>query len=214
MLKYSKIVWIVAAACIAIVLASSISFAAASNEPKIGVVDLDRVYKEAARVKQFEEEVSALDQLLTAKLNIRAQNLMLTEAEVTELVDLKTKPTQTPADTARIKQLTDLERAKSDELTTLQGTKTLTAQQQARMKELQDLQKKSKDAGAALYKDYDAQLVSKGQEIRAKEDAEVRAAVRKVGEAKGYTLVLDKANVLLGGIELTSDVISKLDRAR
>ena len=200
-------------ACMAAVLCAAVGSAvlAANTEPRIGVVDLDRVYREAPRVRQFEDEITALDRLLTAKLDIRSQNLMLTEAELTELTDLKTKPKPTAADNARIKQLTDIERARGDELTTLQGTKDLNAQQQARLKELQGGQRKSKDTGVALIKDYRAQLESKEGEVREKEDTEVRAAVKKVGEARGFTLVLDKGCVLMGGTDLTADVISRLD---
>ncbi len=188
------------------------AWAAASNEPKIGVVDTQRVYKDAPRMKQYQEELSAFEQALAAKLDIRAQNMMLNEDEIKELIDLKTKDKPTDADKARVQALTDSERAKDDELKKLQESKDLNDQQKARLKELQDLETKSKTTGNALVNDYKAQAQSKGAELEAKADTEIQAAVSKVAEAKGLALVLDKAGVVLGGVEITDDVIARLDR--
>lgn len=213
MLKSHRISLIVATLCFLAMSVGSMALGA-NIEPKVGIVDTERVYKEAPRIAQLEEEIAQLNQLFSKKLEIRAQDLMLTDKEVSELIDLRTATSPKPADTARIAQLNDLERARTDELAKLQGTQNLTDQQRTRLKELQDTQRKSQEAGRALYNDYQTQLQSKANEIHDKEDAEVRAAVSKVGEAKGFTLVADKATILLGGTDLTSDVISRLDRKR
>lgn len=185
---------------------------AAANEPKIGVVDVQKVYKDAPRVKQYQEQLDAFKQTLAGKLDIRAQNMMLNEDEIKELVDLKTKEKQTDADKTRITQLSEAERAKDEELKKLQETKDLNDQQKARLKELQNLQQKSKDTVNALIKDYDGQYQTKMGELQGKIDAEIQAAVVKMAEAKQLTLVLDKGGVMLGGIDVTDDVISRLDR--
>lgn len=211
MAKSQRIALIAATICVVVLSVSSVALGAIA-EPKVGSVDTDRVFKEAPRIAQLEEETAALDQLLTKKLDIRAQNLMLTESEISELIDLKIATNPKPADSARISQLTDLERAKTDELAKLAGTQSLTDKQRSRLKELQDIQRKSQEAGTALYKDYQVQLQSKANEIHGKEDAEMRAAVSKVGEAKGFAVIWDRASVLFGGTDLTSDVISRLDR--
>ena len=109
-------------------------------------------------------------------------------------------------------QLTELERVKDEELKKLQETKDLNDQQQARLKELQSLQQKSKDIGTALARDYDAQYQAKMVELQSKSDTDILAAVNEVAKAKELTMILDKAAVLLGGIEVTDDIISKLDR--
>lgn len=213
MLKSHRFALITTAVWVAIFLAGSMALgASASVEPKVGIVDTERVYKEAPRIVQLEDEVTALDQLLSKKLQIRAQSLMLTEAEVSELVDLQTDARPKPAGSARIPQLSDLDRTRTDELTKLQGTQSLTDKQRSRLKELQDFQRKSKEAGKALYNDYQTQLQSKANEIRGKEDAELRAAADRVREAKGFVFGPDRSMVLSGAIDVTSDVISRLDR--
>lgn len=211
MLRLRRMAWVLVSVVAVMGLIGSVA-RAATSEPKIGVVDVQKVYKDAPRVKQYQEQLDGFKQTLTAKLDVRAQNMMLNEDEIKELVDLKTKDKATDADNARIKQLTDAERAKDEELKKLQETKDLNDQQKARLKELQDLQQKSKDTGNALIKDYDGQYQTKMGELQVKIDSEIQAAVTKMSEAKGLALVLDKAGVMLGGIDVTDDVISRLDR--
>jgi len=203
---------IVVCAMVAIGLVGSVAWAAAPPEPKIGVVDGMKIDENAPRIKQYKEELDSVGNLLKLKLDIRAQNRMLDENEIKELIDLKTKDKPTDADNARIKALTDLDRAKSDELQKLQEAKEPNDQQKARLKELMDLQQKSKEMGNTLSKDYDGQYQSKAIELQGKIDTEVRAAVAKVAEAKGLSLVFDKAVVVYGGIDITDDVVSRLDR--
>jgi len=215
MQKSGRMILMVVAIAMVAALMGSVAFGArkSTDDVKVGVVDIQRVYKDAPRVKQYEEELSAFNQMLTTKLEIRAQNLLLTETEIRELVDLKTKTSLTAADNDRITQLNSAERAKEEELKNLQASKTLTDQQKARLKELQDLQKSAKDTGEALYNDYNSQYDSKGQDIHDKEDADVRAAVSKAADAKGMTMVFDKTALLVGGTDITDDVINKLDRS-
>ena len=211
MLRLRRTAWVLATAIAVIGLIGSGAWAAAT-EPKIGVVDLQKVDKDAPRVTQYREEFDARKANLNQKLEIRVQNMMLNEDEIKELVDLKTSDKPTDAQKARIQALTDVERAKDDELKKLQETKDLNDQQKARLKELQDIQQKSKDAGNVFSKDYEAQLQSKFAELQDKIVADILAAVNKAAEAKGMTMVFDKAGVLFGGIDITDDVISRLDR--
>ena len=198
----------------AVVLAGMVGSGAwaAAPEPKIGVVDGRKIDDNAPRVKQYMEELDAMANLLKTKLDIRAQNMMLDENEINELISLKTKDKPTDADSARIKVLTETERAKDDELKKLQEAKDINDQQKARLQELMNLQQKSKDMGNALTKDYDGQYQSKAVELQGKIDTDVRAAVAKVAETRGLTLVFDKAVVVYGGIDITDDVVARLDR--
>lgn len=214
MLGIRRAAWTVFAGIVVVGLLGSVAWAApAANEVKIAVVDSQKVYKEAPRIRQYQEQLDAFKQLLTAKLDIRSQNWMLDETEIQELIGLRTKEKPTDADNARIKALTDIERAKDDELKSLQQTTAaLTEQQKARLNELMDLQKKSKDTANATLKDYDAQYQAKMGELQTKIDTELQAAVVKVAESKQFTVVIDKAVVMLGGTDISDLVIGALDR--
>ncbi len=214
MLGLRRAAWISLVGIVLVGLMCSVAWAApAANEVKIAVVDTQKVYKEAPRIRQYQEQLDAFKQLLTMKLDIRSQNWMLDEAEIQELIQLKTKEKPTEADNARIKALTDIERAKDNELKTLQQTTSeLTEQQKARLNELTELQKKSKETANATLKDYDAQYTAKMNELQAKIDTELQATVTKVAESKGFTIVLDKAVVMLGGTDISDLIIGALDR--
>lgn len=184
---------------------------AADADLKIGIVDTEKLMN-SPRFKQYDEEVTAFGQSLETKLTIRNQKLMLNEAEIKELIDLRTKPKTTPQDDARVKELEDIERQRDAELKTLQETKEPTEQQKARLKELQDMRQKSKDTGDALHKDYQGQLRSRVQSLDEQFAAEVQDAIKEVAQAKGLALVLNKMQVLFGGIDISDDVTAKLDR--
>ena len=200
------------AAIFAIAALTGAAVQAADNSQKIGVVDVQKVYKDAPRVKQFMEQLDVLRQTLGQKLDARGQNLLLDENEVKELVDLAIKANATDKEKARVDELKNTERTRDAELKSLQEAKDLNDQQKARLKELQDLQKKSKDTGSALAKDYEDQFQGKVKEMDDKARVEIQGAVSKVAESKGFTLVLDKTAALVGGIDITDDVIAKLDR--
>jgi Skp family chaperone for outer membrane proteins len=185
---------------------------AADGDLKIGIVDGEKVYTNAPRVKQYTEELNVLRQELAQKLDIRSQNMMLNDAEIQELITLKAKTPSSPAEDARIKALEDTERSRDAEYKTLQGTKEPTADQKARLKELQDMQQHSKDTGNALAKDYDGQLQTKMQELNSKAEADVREAITKVASEKGVQMVFAKEAVLFGGTDISDDVIKNLDR--
>ena len=203
--------WMLAAAVVAAVF-GGMAAEAADNQIKIGVVDVQKMYRDAPRIKQYMEDLDKLRESLALKLEIRGQNTMLDGNEIKELIDLKTKENPAEADKARIKTLEDTERAKDAELKGLQENKELNEQQKARLQELQDMQKMSKDTLNAIAKDCEDQWQTKTQEFDAKAVADLREAINKVAQDKGFTVVLDKAAVFFGGTDLTDDVIARLDR--
>lgn len=211
MLKLRTMAW---ALTIMLVGVGQIANAAATTDqtPKIAVVDVEKVYSNAPRVKQYSEELNAFGQDLGKKVEIRNLNMMLNETEIQELVSLKTKSTRTPAEDARIKELEDTERTRDTNFSTLQETKEPTEDQKAQLKELRDMRQKAKDTLDALAKDYDGQLKSKQQELLGKADADIREAITKVAGAKSISMVLAKDAVLFGGLDITDDVIKNLDR--
>lgn len=211
MLKSRRMAWMLA---VALAGAAWIAGAAlgADQDLKIGVVDIEKAYKDAPRVKQYTEELNAFRDSLGKKLDIRSQNMMLDENEIKELIDLELKDTKTDKDKARIDELKKIERDKDEKLKQLQATKDLDDQKKALQNQLQEMQQKSKDTGNALAKDYDGQLSTKMQELNGKAETDIREAIAKIAAAKGFVLVVTKEAVLFGGTDITDDVIGKLDR--
>lgn len=202
----------VIAAVLAIIVATGAAAYAADNALKIGIINVQKVYDNAPRFKQYMEMLVKLQEELGSKLEIRSQNLMLPEEQIKEIVDLKIKQKPTEQDTARIKELSDIERANDAELKRLQGLKDLTEQDKAKLNELTEMQKKARIAGEEMEKDYNSRLHASRQDLENKASADLQEAVNKVAEEKGLTYVIAKDAMLFGGVDVTDNVISKLDR--
>lgn len=223
MVRLHRIAMVVAAMAAFVLMASPGWAAATANESKIGVVDLQKVASDAPLMKQYSDEIMALNNSLTEKMRLRDQLVMLNETEMKELLDLKAKPSLTTAEDARVKGLTDIERGRDAELKKLQQTKDLGAQDKTRLNELRDIQLKSSQARDTAAKDYQSQVQTKGQELWAKAELEMEAVVAKIAQAKSLPFVVAKGitmadgtvgkSVLFGGVDITDDVIGKLPRS-
>lgn len=180
----------------------------------IATVDIVKVYSEAPRVKQLRETLEGRTKELNSRLDVREQNLMLSEEQVRELIDLKLKPNPTEAEKARMKELGDIERNLDEQLKNLQNTPQdkLTDAEKTRLKELTDIQTKSKTTGGQIEKDYNAQLQNEARDLESKAFQEISDAVKGIAEAKKYTFVFAKDAVFFGGTDITNEVIAKLDR--
>ncbi|MFQ3549273.1 MAG: OmpH family outer membrane protein [Armatimonadota bacterium] len=176
----------------------------------IGVVDEDLIYSEAPKIKQYMSELDKMKEEFKTKLDIRSQTLMLNETEINEIIDLKMKAQPTAQEKARIAELEAEGKKRDEELRTLIEIKDPNDQQRARLKELQDIQTKAKNTGQAVAEDYDKQWQAKVKELDQKALADIDAAVKEVAQAKGLSVVLAKAAVYYGGVDITQDVIQKL----
>jgi Skp family chaperone for outer membrane proteins len=200
-----------------IVITAALSLAAsaclaADSGIAVGTVDVTKVYSEAPRVKQLRETLDKHTLDLSQKLEVRGQNLMLTEEQIKDLIELKMKVNPTEADKAKIKQYTDLERANDDELKKLQATTPPDEKQKARLTELTDLQKKAKTTGEQMEKDYNTQLQNEARDLEAKAASEIEQVIKKIAEEKKFAFVFARDAVFYGGTDITSQVIDKLER--
>ena len=202
--------WVLTAAVAAVLFVSPP--ARAADEITIGVVDVQKIYSDAPRIKQYMAELAQFGDTLQKKIGIRSQNIMLDDTEIRELIDLETKETKTDQDTSRIKELQDIERGRDAEFKDLQSRNDLDEQQKARLNELQDMQQDSKVTREEIAKDYEDQWQKKTQEYDADMVADIKEAINKVAEDKKFTFMLDKVAVFFGGVDATDDVIAKLDR--
>ncbi len=65
---------------------------------------------------------------------------------------------------------------------------------------------------AQIYQSKKQEAAMEEQKLMSPLFKEVELAVRKVAKSKGITVVLDKAQVFYGGIDLTNDVIQELKK--
>ena len=78
----------------------------------------------------------------------------------------------------------------------------------------QEFDQKSKDMNATekdrYYKQLQERLTNKEKELMDPLMKDIEAAIKKVADKKGLTVVVDKNAVIYGGVDITDEVIKKM----
>lgn len=185
-------------------LATITCFAYAQN---VATVDMSTIMKSEYVEKSF-AEIDATGQKYQTEIQIRQENLFLTENEINDLLNL----VNSKGDQAKIKALQDENIKRSNEYQTLNQTKTLTDEQKTRQTELANYTKKSKENlenKANIFTENMESLVAKKRE---EIDKAIMTACEKIAKDKKYSIVIEKTSVFYGGIDITKDVIGALPK--
>lgn len=173
----------------------------------VATIDMNTIMKSEYVEKSF-AEIETTGQKYQTEIQIRQENLFLTENEINDLLNL----VNNKGDQTKIKELQDKNIERSNEYQTLNQTKTLKDEQKTRQTELANYTKKSKENlenKANLYTENMENLVSKKRE---ETDNAIKAACEKVAKDKKYSIVIEKTAVFYGGIDITKDVIAALPK--
>lgn len=200
------------AVVIAVVCATCAPAAAqGATQPAVGVVDVQKAFNEYKVTTASNEEINRMVESFRRELDIRASHRLLTEEEVKQLVQLRSKSPLTDADRSRIDELERISKQRDEELNALSNKSDLTEQERARLKELRDLANRNDANGRTLAEDYSQQVEQRKSQLSDKITADLREAIAKVAQSKGLATVVDKIAVLYGGVDITEDVIKTLN---
>jgi Skp family chaperone for outer membrane proteins len=185
---------------------------------KVGVVDMSRILDEWQAAQAMQEErrrVSQLPDLRQRELQYRLQLIALTEAEAERAVELSQKGRLTDK---LNKELTDLEekaRARDSEFLALLSKAERTPEEQERfalLKETRDNRERQLGELQQKYTDEIRQAAADLDEQNLQAADTVRMAVAEVAQKMGLELVFDYAKVLYGGLDITSEVVERLNK--
>lgn len=182
-----------------------------ATQPAVGVVDVQKAFNEYKVTTASNEEINRMVESFRRELDIRASHRLLTEEEVKQLVQLRSKSPLTDADRSRIDELERISKQRDEELNALSNKSDLTEQERARLKELRDLANRNDANGRTLAEDYSQQVEQRKSQLSDKITADLREAIAKVAQSKGLATVVDKIAVLYGGVDITEDVIKTLN---
>lgn len=220
-MQYSKnwkaAIW-VAALVVAGVLGAALPGSAQKKDKSkvdsvVGFVDLAVVTEQVKAtpewqqmVKQFEGEKTKYRGELEDLNKVR----YLSAPEREELRTLRAKQKSTPGEAARIGELEKRSDMMEAEFRTLAGVEKPTPEQTRRIQELQKMREEGvtslqseTERRAGLLQKMEADLLEKMQ-------GKILEIVRKVAEAKGLTMVVDRQAILFGGQDITEDVVKRL----
>jgi len=197
---------------------SSACWSAAPAKPaaemKVGLVDMEKVWKDYELSKKYSDEFSKNRVNKKAQLDRWDRNRLLVEEQLKELDTLYGKATPTDGDKARIKAIED-EATKLDvELKDLQAKKEPTPDEKKRLEELNARGTKMDETLQKMAEQADAELVDLNTKWSKEVKDNVIAAIQKVAEQKGIPLVFDKMVVLFGGTDLSDPVVEYLNKKK
>lgn len=203
--------WPLGLASLVVVLA--LTTAASAQEPKVGKLDGERVFKEYKLYQQLNDELQAMGRALVTQHDVRRLKFpLLLDEEYNQLADLqKRRATLTPAEKTNLDRLEKLSDDRDRELADLEGQQQPTEQQNERWRELQRLRSQAKDMLRDSWERIQKQGEDRAREIESKLTAEIRTAVEEVAGQQGLTVVLQSEVVIFGGIDITDATLQVLN---
>lgn len=213
-MRITRIAVVIAVVAVAII---TVIGQVSAAETAFGTVEPGKIWQSHSKVQQARQELAKLNNLLENRLSLRDRNKLLTEQEITELQNLKEKAKPTDAEKARIKELEDIAKQRDVQLLDLVGKKEPSEAESGTLAELQARSAKADQTLGELIREYDKQLKDKEAELTKSMpnlDQEILDAVKAVAEAKKLSVVISQQAVLFGGIDITEDVITQMNKKK
>jgi len=177
-----------------------------------GVVDMERVSMEDKGRQALTQQFQDFQKQQDAQLQRHQRTRTLLDEERREYLDL-TSATAAPTP-ERDKRVAELERVadeRSRRLLDLEKNPSRTAEEEQEYQKLNQLYKQRSQEFAALQGDAQKAVVAKYEEFSKLLTASLEGAIKVVAEEKKLTMILVKETVLFGGLDVTADVIAKLN---
>lgn len=184
----------------------------AQGQSAFGMVDLKRVVDEYEQRKTLESQLQQMRDQMRAKLQWRANNLLLEEAEITEYENLASITNPTEQQKQRMQQIEQKSQQLNQELSQLRQKNPPSEQEVQRINQLTAIENRNKETLMRMQDEYEQQLNTKRDEMINQMLQDIRKAVAAVAQEKKLAVVFDSTQVLYASNDITSDVIRRLNR--
>lgn len=192
---------------------AALAGAAPAPAPVWGVVDMDRVSAEYKGMQSLNAQFQDFQRQQEEQIQRRQRARLLSDEELREYLDLCTTAAPTEARDTRLTELEKLSDDRSRRLMELTQKSDRSAGEESEFQLLDERHKRRAQELDALQTDARKAVLAKYEEFTRIIQDSLNAAVRAVAEEKKLQLVLRKEVVLYGGLEITEDVIAKLNAA-
>lgn len=194
-----------------IVVSSALAATADDRPARIGVAEMSKVlegYKEYLdSEKIYRDFLDERQSRLTERSGLR----LLTADELKEYQSVKAVAAPTDAQKKRIEELKAEAEKRESELKGLQALTAPTDEQKKRTAELQALADKSATEIQAMQESMGKEIGDRNKELSEKLNKKIEAAFAAVAKDKRLDIILNRENVLYGGINVTTEVLAKLN---
>ena len=179
-----------------------------------GVVDYERIMTESTYVKTNRDQIQALRARYLSVLQTLEENIVLTNEERQELVNLLLAETLNDDQRKRVEQLTQTARQRAGELQQLRQKPQPTETEKAALERFTQMEAVGREALQSLAQQLSQQLEQQAQQIGKQVDTTVRETIAQVAKEKKLTLVFSAGAVLYAENDITNDVIKRLNERK
>lgn len=177
-----------------------------------GMVDLKRVVDEYEQRKVLESQLQQMSDQMRAKLQWRANNLLLDESEIAEYENLASLSNPTEQQKQRMRQIEQKSQQLNQELSQLRQKNPPSEQEVQRINQLTAIENRNKEALAQQQDQFERQISARRDEMINQMLQEIRKAVAAIAQEKGLAVVFDSTQVLFASNDITNDVIKRLNK--
>jgi len=205
----------VVAICGAIAVAASGQGSRPAASGAFGTVDVQRVTSEFKAMRVAQTELQTRQGKANARIQRRVNMPYLTDDEHKQLDEIEAKDAagRSAAEVAKAKELSDKGMRLSGEMAALaqKPDKDLTEADRQRMKDAETARNRVEQQIGSIRDEEDAKLREYGIANQERLTKEFRAAVKRVSEKKGLTIVFDVQVAVYAGADITEDVVKDLN---
>ncbi|MGQ9487180.1 MAG: OmpH family outer membrane protein [Armatimonadota bacterium] len=177
-----------------------------------GMVDLKRVVDEYEQRKVLESQLQQMNDQMRAKLQWRANNLLLEEAEIAEYENLASLSNPTEQQKQRMQQIEQKSQQLNQELSQLRQKNPPSEQEIQRINQLTAIENRNKEVLLQQQDQFERQLSARRDEMINQLLQDIRKAVAAIAQEKGLAVVFDSTQVLFASSDITNDVIKRLNK--
>lgn len=180
--------------------------------PTFAIVDSQRIVKDYKARERAESDLRAVNDRFMQRLARRDSMPFLTEAEHATLDQLSEKVSPADADKQKIDELTKKGQQQVADLQALRQKKELTADEKTRLADAEQALNKAQERLASMREELSTQFKDMDSKATDELRTQIRAAVTKVAEQKGVSIVFDSGVALYAGTDLTTPVLAELNK--
>lgn len=184
---------------------------ASAQTAAVGLVDTGRVAQEYKAMQALNEQFNTFQREREQKLMERQRVMLLPEADATKYFDLKQVAAPTDATKKQLEDLESLAKQREERFRALGEKQGRTADEQKEFDDLNQLYAARVNDLRALQEDMSKEVQAKREELTKLITTSLETAIKSVAAEKKVTLVIAKEAVLYGGLDITEEVLAKLN---
>ncbi|MCS7066637.1 MAG: OmpH family outer membrane protein [Fimbriimonadales bacterium] len=177
----------------------------------VGMVDYERIIKEAQFAQDTQRELEALGQRYQQAFQTLQENLILTDEERQELTNLLLQPNLNDQQKKRVDALKATARQRGDELQALRQKATPTETEKAALERFTQMEARSREALQILGQQWGQEFERQAQTQSSQVQKRIREVIAQVAKEKKIQVVFPANMVLYCESDLTDEVIKRLN---